>query len=70
MLNSKAKIRTPGMDAKLRTQLSHMVPRPANDNQDELDKLKQQREKEIDVSLTRLNNDIYQNEKGLGSSAT
>ena len=40
MLNSKAKIRTPGMDAKLRTQLSHMVPRPAHDNQDELDKLR------------------------------
>ncbi|HHY0446261.1 TPA: HsdM family class I SAM-dependent methyltransferase [Vibrio parahaemolyticus] len=39
-----------------------------NLSQDELDKLKQQREKEIDVSLTRLNNDIYQNEKGLGES--
>ncbi|MDE1315456.1 SAM-dependent methyltransferase, partial [Vibrio aestuarianus] len=39
-----------------------------NLSQDELDKLKQQREKEIDVSLTRLNNDIYQNEKGLGEN--
>lgn len=39
-----------------------------NLSQDELDKLKQQREKEIDVSLNRLNNDIYQNEKGLGEN--
>ncbi|MBF4246628.1 SAM-dependent DNA methyltransferase [Vibrio anguillarum] len=39
-----------------------------NLSQDELDKLKQQREKEIDISLTRLNNDIYQNEKGLGEN--
>ncbi|MEZ9997461.1 class I SAM-dependent DNA methyltransferase [Vibrio lentus] len=39
-----------------------------NLSQDDLDKLKQQREKEIDVSLTRLNNDIYQNEKGLGEN--
>ncbi len=37
-------------------------------SQAELDKLKEQREKEIDVSLTRLNNDIYQNEKGLGEN--
>lgn len=34
----------------------------------ELDKLKAQREKEIDVSLRRLNHDIYQNEKGLGEN--
>ncbi len=33
--------------------------------QEEIDKLKEQREKEIDASLVRLNNDIYQNEKGL-----
>lgn len=33
---------------------------------DEAEKLKEQREKEIDASLTKLNNDIYQNEKGLG----
>ena len=39
-----------------------------NLSQDELEKLKQQREKEIDVSLNRLNNDIYQNEKGLGEN--
>ena len=34
----------------------------------EIDKLKEQREKEIDVSLVKLNNDIYQNEKGLGEN--
>jgi len=32
---------------------------------DELQKLKEQREREIDISLVRLNNDIYQNEKWL-----
>ncbi len=37
-------------------------------SQAELDKLKAQREKEIDISLSRLNNDIYQNEKGLGEN--
>lgn len=36
--------------------------------QDELDRLKAQKEKEIDASLVRLNNDIYQNEKGLGEN--
>ena len=35
---------------------------------EEAEKLKEQREKEIDASLTKLNNDIYQNEKGLGES--
>lgn len=35
---------------------------------EELDKLKAQREKEIDISLRKLNNDIYQNEKGLGEN--
>jgi hypothetical protein len=35
---------------------------------EELDKLKFQREKEIDVSLRKLNHDIYQNEKGLGEN--
>ena len=35
-------------------------------SQAEIDNLKAQREKEIDVSLKKLNNDIYQNEKGLG----
>ena len=39
-----------------------------NLTQDELDKLKAQREKEIDASLTKLNNDIYQNETGLGEN--
>ena len=33
--------------------------------QEEIDRLKEQREKEIDTSLVKLNNDIYQNEKGL-----
>lgn len=36
--------------------------------QEEADRLKDQREKEIDASLTKLNNDIYQNEKGLGEN--
>lgn len=33
--------------------------------QDELERLKEQREQEINTSLVKLNNDIYQNEKGL-----
>jgi hypothetical protein len=33
--------------------------------QEEINKLKEQREKEIDISLVKLNNDIYQNEDGL-----
>lgn len=37
-------------------------------SQDEIDKIKEQKEKEIDASLTKLNNDIYQNEKGLGEN--
>ncbi len=37
-------------------------------SQKELDKLKERREREIDASLVRLNNDIYQNEKGLGEN--
>lgn len=37
-------------------------------SQEELIKLKEQREKEIDRSLAKLNNDIYQNEKGLGEN--
>lgn len=36
--------------------------------QNELDNLKEKREKEIDASLVKLNNDIYQNEKGLGEN--
>ena len=35
---------------------------------DELEKIKQKREKEIDASLVKLNNDIYSNEKGLGEN--
>lgn len=35
---------------------------------EELDRLKAQKEKEIDASLVKLNNDIYQNEKGLGEN--
>ena len=37
-------------------------------SQEDIDKLKEQREREIDQSLVRLNNDIYQNEKGLGEN--
>ena len=33
--------------------------------QEEIDKLKERREQEINASLVKLNNDIYQNEKGL-----
>ena len=40
MLNSKAKIRTTGTDTKIRTHLSHLVPRPANNKEDKLDKLR------------------------------
>lgn len=39
-----------------------------NLTQEELDKIKEKREKEIDESLRKLNNDIYQNEKGLGEN--
>ena len=35
---------------------------------EELDRMKAQREQEITESLVRLNNDIYQNEKGLGEN--
>ena len=35
---------------------------------EELEQIKEQREKEIDLSLVKLNNDIYQNEKGLGEN--
>lgn len=34
-------------------------------SQEEIEKLKEQREQEITASLVKLNNDIYQNEKGL-----
>lgn len=37
-------------------------------SQEEIDKLKEKREKEIDSSLKKLNQDIYQNEKGLGEN--
>ena len=36
--------------------------------QREIERLKEKREKEIDASLVKLNNDIYQNEKGLGEN--
>lgn len=36
--------------------------------QEEIDRLKEHREKEINASLVKLNNDIYQNEKGLGEN--
>lgn len=35
---------------------------------EEIERIKQQREKEITASLVNLNNDIYQNEKGLGEN--
>ncbi len=37
-------------------------------SQEELEALKQQKEREITASLVKLNNDIYQNEKGLGEN--
>lgn len=36
--------------------------------QEEIEKLKEKREQEINASLVKLNNDIYQNGKGLGES--
>lgn len=35
---------------------------------EDIEQLKEKREKEIDASLVKLNNDIYQNEKGLGEN--
>ena len=37
-------------------------------SQDDIEKLKEKREKEIESSLVKLNNDIYQNEKGLSEN--
>ena len=37
-------------------------------SQEELNQLKEQREREIDQSLVKLNNDIYQNEEGLSEN--
>ena len=37
-------------------------------SQNELERIKAKRESEIDASLTKLNNDIYQNESGLGEN--
>lgn len=37
-------------------------------SQEEIEKLREKREKEIEASLVKLNNDIYQNEKGLSES--
>lgn len=37
-------------------------------SQEEVEKLREKREKEIEASLVKLNNDIYQNEKGLSES--
>ena len=37
-------------------------------SQEELDEIKEQKEREIDISLKNLNNDIYENEKGLGEN--
>lgn len=37
-------------------------------SQEEIERLKERREREIGASLVKLNNDIYQNEKGLGEN--
>ena len=37
-------------------------------SQDEINKLKEKRENEINISLVKLNNDIYKNETGLGEN--
>lgn len=37
-------------------------------SQDEIDQIKEQREQEINASLTKLNNDIYKEEKGLSEN--
>ena len=60
------------------TDLSFLAPKNFNDfitkvknlklSEEELERLKEQKEKEIDLSLLKLNNDIYQNEKGLGEN--
>lgn len=60
------------------TDLSFLAPNNFDDfiktveslnlTQEEIDQIKEQREREISISLTRLNNDIYQNEKGLGEN--
>lgn len=60
------------------TDLSFLAPQHFDDfveqvkaltlTPEELDKIKAKREQEIDVSLKKLNNDIYQNEKGLGEN--
>lgn len=39
-----------------------------NLTQEEIDRIKEQRDREITTSLVKLNNDIYQNEKGLGEN--
>lgn len=39
-----------------------------NLSQEEIDRIKERREREITSSLTKLNNDIYQKEKGLGEN--
>ena len=60
------------------TDLSFLAPQHFDDfietvksltlTPEELDKIKARREQEIDISLKQLNNDIYQNEKGLGEN--
>jgi len=39
-----------------------------NLSEDEIREIKEKKEREIDISLKKLNNDIYQNEKGLGEN--
>tara|TARA_R110000823_G_scaffold20070_23_gene61694 strand:+ start:575 stop:2605 length:2031 start_codon:yes stop_codon:yes gene_type:complete len=36
--------------------------------QEELDRIKEEKERDIDISLRKLNHDIYENEKGLGEN--
>lgn len=67
-----------GQEVNTYTDLSFLAPANFNAfiervksltlSQEELEHIKEQREREISISLTKLNNDIYQNEKGLGEN--
>lgn len=67
-----------GQEVDTYTDLSFLAPANFNAfiekvrnltlSQEELEHIKEQREREITISLTKLNNDIYQNEKGLGEN--
>ena len=47
-------------------QIIKRLRKERNLTQEELERIKEKREREIALSLSKLNNDIYQNEKGLG----